>query len=48
MTGGGWSPAPHVRAEEMLADKGKLRAFAKAIETRGLGDRGAQLLGQPT
>jgi sugar phosphate isomerase/epimerase len=36
MTGGGWSPAPHVRAEEMLADKGKLRVFAKEIETRGL------------
>jgi sugar phosphate isomerase/epimerase len=36
MTGGGWSAAPHVRAEELLADAGKRRVFVKEIETRGL------------
>jgi sugar phosphate isomerase/epimerase len=47
MTGGGWSPAPHVRAEEMLADKGKLRAFAKEIETRGLAIAALNCSGNP-
>lgn len=36
MTGGGWSPAPHVRADELLADASKRKAFLKEIETRGL------------
>lgn len=36
MTGGGWSPAPHVRAEELLSDAGKRKTFLKEIETRGL------------
>ena len=36
MTGGGWSPAPHFRAEELLADKGLLKQKLKEIEARGL------------
>ena len=36
MTGGGWSPAPHFRAEHLLADKGKLKAALKEIEARDL------------
>ena len=36
MTGGGWSPAPHVRAGELLADAGKRRAFSNEIKARGL------------
>lgn len=36
MTGGGWSPAPHFRADELLADKGLLKTRLKEIEARGL------------
>lgn len=36
MTGGGWSPAPHFRAEDLLADKGLLKQKLKEIEARGL------------
>lgn len=36
MTGGGWSPAPHFRADELLADKGLLKQKLKEIEARGL------------
>ena len=36
MTGGGWSSAPHFRADELLADKGLLRSKLKEIESRGL------------
>ena len=36
MTGGGWSPGPHFRADELLADKGKLKEKLKEIEARGL------------
>lgn len=36
MTGGGWSPAPHFRADELLADKGLLKSKLAEIETRGL------------
>ena len=36
MTGGGWSSAPHVRAEELLGDVGRRSGFLKEIETRGL------------
>ena len=47
MTGGGWSSAPHVRAAELLADKGKLKAFAKEIETRGLSIAALNCSGNP-
>ncbi|WP_102226622.1 sugar phosphate isomerase/epimerase family protein [Acidimangrovimonas sediminis] len=36
MTGGGWSPAPHFRADELLSDKGLLKSKLKEIEARGL------------
>jgi sugar phosphate isomerase/epimerase len=36
MTGGGWSPAPHFRADDLLADKGLLKQKLKEIEARGL------------
>jgi sugar phosphate isomerase/epimerase len=36
MTGGGWSPAPHFRADALLADKGLLNSKLKEIEARGL------------
>ncbi|KEO55408.1 sugar phosphate isomerase/epimerase family protein [Thioclava pacifica] len=36
MTGGGWSPGPHFRADELLADKGLLKSKLKEIEARGL------------
>ena len=36
MTGGGWSPAPHFRADELLADKRLLKQKLKEIEARGL------------
>ena len=36
MTGGGWSRAPHFRADRLLADKGALKAALKEIEARGL------------
>lgn len=36
MTGGGWSPAPHFRADELLADKSLLKSRLKEIEARGL------------
>ncbi len=36
MTGGGWSRAPHFRADELLADHGLRTAKLKEIEARGL------------
>jgi sugar phosphate isomerase/epimerase len=36
MTGGGWSSAPHFRAEPLLADAPKRKAAMKEIEARGL------------
>lgn len=36
MTGGGWSAAPHVCAQELLADAGKRKTFLREIEARGL------------
>lgn len=36
MTGGGWSPAPHFRADELLADRSLLASRLKEIDARGL------------
>ena len=36
MTGGGWSRAPHFRADELLSNKQLLRTKLKEIEARGL------------
>jgi sugar phosphate isomerase/epimerase len=47
MTGGGWSSAPHVRADELLNDAGKRRDFLKEIETRGLSIAALNCSGNP-
>ena len=47
MTGGGWSPGPHVPTAELLADKGKLKAFAKELEARGLEIAALNVSGNP-
>jgi sugar phosphate isomerase/epimerase len=47
MTGGGWSAAPHVRAEELLADAGKRKTFLREIEARGLGIAALNCSGNP-
>ncbi len=47
MTGGGWSPAPHVRAEELLADGAKRAAFVKEISARGLAIAALNCSGNP-
>ena len=36
MTGGGWSPAPHFLADELLADRSLLASRLKEIGARGL------------
>jgi sugar phosphate isomerase/epimerase len=36
MTGGGWSRAPHFRADELLADKALLKSKLREIKARGL------------
>jgi len=36
MTGGGWSPAPHFRAETLLSDRGLLKHRLAEISARGL------------
>jgi sugar phosphate isomerase/epimerase len=47
MTGGGWSPAPHLRAAELLASADKRRAFRAAIESRGLAIAALNVSGNP-
>lgn len=47
MTGGGWSPAPHLRPEELLADAGKLRSVQAALEKRGLEIAALNVSGNP-
>ena len=47
MTGGGWSPAPHLRVEELLTDAGKRKAALSAIESRGLEVAALNVSGNP-
>lgn len=47
MTVGGWSPAPHLRADELLADAGKRRAVLDALRDRGLGIAALNVSGNP-
>ena len=47
MTGGGWSPAPHFRADELLADKGLLKRKLSEIEARGLKFAALNCSGKP-
>lgn len=47
MTVGGWSPAPHLRADELLADAGKRRAVLDGLRERGLGIAALNVSGNP-
>ena len=47
MTVGGWSSAPHLRADELLADAGKRRAVLAALESRGLEIAALNVSGNP-
>jgi sugar phosphate isomerase/epimerase len=47
MTVGGWSPAPHLRADELLADAGKRRAVLGALESRGMEIAALNVSGNP-
>lgn len=47
MTVGGWSSAPHLRADELLADAGKRRAVLAALEGRGLEIAALNVSGNP-
>jgi len=47
MTGGGWSSAPHVRADELLADAGKRKAMLNALESRGMAIAALNVSGNP-
>lgn len=47
MTVGGWSSAPHLRADELLADAGKRRAVLDALESRSLKIAALNVSGNP-
>ncbi|WP_321915965.1 MULTISPECIES: sugar phosphate isomerase/epimerase [Paraburkholderia] len=47
MTAGGWSSAPHLRADELLADAGKRRALHAALESRGMEIAALNVSGNP-
>lgn len=47
MTTGGWSPAPHVRMDELLADSGKRQAFLDALKKREMGIAALNCSGNP-
>jgi sugar phosphate isomerase/epimerase len=36
MTTGGWSPAPHIRIDQLLGDPGRLEAFKQALKAHGI------------
>ena len=47
MTTGGWSPAPHVRMDELIASEAKREAFLSAIHSRGLNIAALNVSGNP-
>ncbi|MBP2034096.1 sugar phosphate isomerase/epimerase [Clostridium algifaecis] len=47
MSVGGWSPAPHIRVDELLNSKEKLEAFKKALTDRGMGIAALNCSGNP-
>ena len=47
MTVGGWSPAPHIRAGELLGDMKRLDAFKAALDSRGMGIAALNCSGNP-
>jgi len=47
MTTGGWSPAPHIRIDDLLESGARLKAFAKALADRGMGIAALNCSGNP-
>lgn len=47
MTTGGWSPAPHIRIDELLGDSGKLEAFKNELAKNGIGIAALNCSGNP-
>ena len=47
MTVGGWSSAPHLRADELLEDASKRRSLKEALESRGLEIAALNVSGNP-
>lgn len=47
MTVGGWSNAPHLRADELIADAGKRRALRAALESRDMEIAALNVSGNP-
>ncbi len=47
MTTGGWSPAPHIRLDELLTDAAKLAAFKAELEKNEMGIAALNCSGNP-
>ncbi|MEW5290448.1 MULTISPECIES: sugar phosphate isomerase/epimerase family protein [Erwinia] len=47
MTTGGWSSAPHLRTDELLADAGKRKKVLDALERRGMSIAALNVSGNP-
>ena len=47
LTGGGWSSAPHLRTDELLADPARRRALAAALQSRGMEIAALNVSGNP-
>lgn len=47
LTTGGWSSAPHLQVDELLADAGKRRAVRAALEARGMEIAALNVSGNP-
>jgi sugar phosphate isomerase/epimerase len=47
MTAGGWSSAPHLRTDELLADAGKRRAVLASLNSRGMEIAALNVSGNP-
>ncbi|MGI6467254.1 MAG: sugar phosphate isomerase/epimerase family protein [Sphaerochaetaceae bacterium] len=47
MTTGGWSPAPHIKIDELLSSEQKLKEFKSALEEREMGIAALNCSGNP-
>jgi sugar phosphate isomerase/epimerase len=47
LTGGGWSSAPHLRTDELLADPSKRRGFSAALQSRRMEIAALNVSGNP-